>query len=199
MFVYRPTFTSQSWYLFSRWNLTWNLSLLPRRFKLQKKKRRSIFNDFSRIDSHHISLKETAFPSEDATSVSTNGEDATDCWNEKVLRVTSSAISKALFAKWTTRWAQASGKCLPVHDLVGICHYGQCDWLWHLSGRVIPSRDVIQLCGNFDIFVLFRVNNLSFCKNVDITHNQFQLIRNVLMMGGRVVLSSAFFAFFLLL
>ena len=92
-----------------------------------------------------------------------------------------------------------SEKCLPVHDLVGICHYGQCDWLWHLSERVIPSRDVIQLCENFDIFVLFRVNNLSFCKNVDITHNRFQLIRNVLMMGGRVVLSSAFFAFFLLL
>ena len=77
------------------------------------------------------------FSSEDATNVSANGEDATDCWSGKVLQVNLSAISKAL---WIGRWARASGKYLPVHDLAGICHYGQCDWLRHLSGRVVPSR-----------------------------------------------------------
>ena len=34
-----------------------------------------------------------AFLSEDTTNVSTNGEDATDCWKEKLLRVNSSVIS----------------------------------------------------------------------------------------------------------
>ena len=148
MFVYRPTFTSQSRYLFSLWNLTRNWCRLLRRFKLQKRatlkkwRRRSIFNDFSCIDSRHI-FSEGDDVSENATNVSTNGEDATSCWNGKVLRVNTSAISKALFATWTTRWAQASGKYLPLHDLAGISHYGQCDWLWHLSGRAIPSREVI--------------------------------------------------------
>ena len=43
--------------------------------------RRSIFNDFSCADSRHISSKETTFLSEDATNVSRNGKDATDCGN----------------------------------------------------------------------------------------------------------------------
>ena len=41
------------------------------------------------IDSRHISPKEMAFLSEDTT----------DCWKGKLLRVNSSVISKALFAK----------------------------------------------------------------------------------------------------
>ena len=43
--------------------------------------RQSIFNDFSCTDSRRISPKETTFLSQDATDVSTNGEDATDFGN----------------------------------------------------------------------------------------------------------------------
>ena len=105
----------------------------------EQKKLRREFYGFLIIN--HVSC-DTAFLSEDATNVSPNGEDAKDCWSAKVLGVNSSAISKALFAKWTTRWARTFGKYLPVHDLTSICQYGQCDWLRHLSGRVIPSREV---------------------------------------------------------
>ena len=34
---------------------------------------------------------------------------------------------------------EASGKYVAVHDLAGICHYRQCDWLRHLPGQAIPS------------------------------------------------------------
>ena len=27
--------------------------------------------------------------------------------------------------------------------LAGICHYARPDWLWRLSGQVIPSREVV--------------------------------------------------------
>ena len=116
----------------------WNVSCFSFKFWVEEQKKlRREFNGFLIIN--HVSC-DTAFLSEDATNVSPNGEDATDCWSAKVLRVNSSAISKALFAKWTRRWARASGKYLPVHDLAGICHYGQRDWLRHLSGRVVPSQ-----------------------------------------------------------
>ena len=27
--------------------------------------------------------------------------------------------------------------------LAGVCHYARPDWLWRLSGQVIPSREVV--------------------------------------------------------
>ena len=85
----------------------WNVSCFSFKFwvKEQKKLRREFYG-FLIIN--HVSC-DTAFLSEDATNVSPNGEDAKDCWSAKLLRVNSSAISKALFAKWTRRWARASG------------------------------------------------------------------------------------------
>ena len=116
----------------------WNVSCFSFKFWVkEEKKLRREFNGFLII--YHVSC-DTAFLSEDATNVSPNGEDAKNCWSAKVLQVNSSAISKALFPKWSRRRARASGKYLPAHDFAGICHYGQRDWLRYLSGQVVPSQ-----------------------------------------------------------
>ena len=61
--------------------------------------------------------------------------------------------------KWKIQWGSVGLSChveflklnkeaivwkiiLPDY-LAGICHYARPDWLWCLSGQVIPSREVV--------------------------------------------------------